>query len=102
MPGLDAATGGDLTRALESKEFSGRLYDIFVAPIVDRAWSVRRVALVGAGPAAGFGGDLARKLASASGLSMKLRRVARAAFLVRADGPSGPTRPSSGRPWPKA
>src|SRR6266853_7027957 len=88
VPGLDPATGGDVTRALESKEFAGRPYDIFVAPIVDRTWSVRRVALVGAGPTAGFGGDLARKLASAGGLSMKQRRVARAAFLVRADGSS--------------
>jgi leucyl aminopeptidase len=43
------------------------------------------VALVGAGPVAAFSGDLARKLGSASGLSMKARRVARAAFLVRAN-----------------
>ncbi len=89
VPGLDAATGGDVTRALESKEFTGRLYDIFVAPVVDRSWNARRVALVGAGPSAGFGTDLARKVASAAGLSMKQRRVAAAAFLVRADGPDG-------------
>jgi leucyl aminopeptidase len=86
LPQLDAATGGDVARALESKEFTGRLYDIFVAPIVDRAWKARRVALVGAGPAAGFGTDVARKMASAVGLSLKQRRVARAAFLVRAGG----------------
>ncbi len=89
VPGLDAATGGDVTRALESKEFTGRLYDIFVAPIVDRSWNARRVALVGAGPAAGFGTDLARKVASAAGLSMKQRRIAAAAFLVRTGGPDG-------------
>jgi leucyl aminopeptidase len=94
VPGLDAATGGDLTRALESKEFTARPYELFVTPIVDRAWSVRRVVLVGAGRAAGFGGDLARKLAAASGLSMKQRRIARAAFLVRAGGP-GPGGPGA-------
>jgi leucyl aminopeptidase len=90
VPGLDAATGGDLIRALETKEFIARPYELFVTPIVDRAWSARRVALVGAGRTAGFGGDLARKLAAASGLSMKQRRVARAAFLVRAGGPGAP------------
>ena len=34
------------------------------------------MALVGAGPAAGFSTDVARKIASAIGLSMKQRRVA--------------------------
>ncbi len=91
VPGLDAATGGDLTRALESKEFRARPYELFVAPIVDRAWKVRRVAFVGAGRAAGFGGDLARKVAASSGLAMKQRRVARAAFLVRGGGARGDT-----------
>jgi leucyl aminopeptidase len=90
VPELDAATGGDLARALESKEFSGRPYELFVAPIVDRAWKIRRVAIVGAGRTAGFGGDLARKVAASSGLAMKQRRVARAAFLVRG-GASGDT-----------
>jgi leucyl aminopeptidase len=86
LPQLDAATGGDVARALECKEFTGRLYDIFVAPIVDRTWKARRVALVGAGPAAGFGTDVARRMASAAGLWLKQRRVARAAFLLRAGG----------------
>src|SRR5262249_28852581 len=82
VPGLDAATGGELTRALDAKEFTGRLYDLFVAPVVDREWRVRRVLFVGAGPSAKYGSDLARRLASTGGLSMKARRVARAAFLV--------------------
>jgi leucyl aminopeptidase len=86
LPQLDAATGGDLARALESKEFTGHLYDIFVGAIVDRGWKARRVALVGAGPAANFSTDLARKMASAIGLSLKQKRVTRAAFLVRAGG----------------
>jgi leucyl aminopeptidase len=84
VPGLDAALGGDLTRALESREFTGRLYEIFVARVIDPSWRARRVAFVGAGPSAAFSGDLARKVAGASGLAMKARRVARAAFLVRA------------------
>jgi len=85
VPGLDAATGGDLMRALESREITGRPYEVFLARVTDPGWRVRRAALVGAGPVASFTGDLARKLASAAGLSMKLKRVARAAFLLRAD-----------------
>ena len=38
LPHLDAATDGDVARALEAREFTGRLYDVFVAPIVDHAW----------------------------------------------------------------
>jgi leucyl aminopeptidase len=88
LPQFDAASGGDLARALDSKEFTGRLYEVFVAPIVDRSWKVRRIALVGAGPAAGFGTDVARRIATAAGLSMKQRRVASAAFFVRASASS--------------
>jgi leucyl aminopeptidase len=88
VPGLDAATGGDLTRALESREISGRSYEVFLARVVEPGWRVRRIAIIGAGTAAAFTGDLARKLASAIGLSMKLKRVARAAFLVRANATS--------------
>ncbi len=84
VPGLDPALGGDLARALESREFTGRLYEIFVARVIDASWKARRVALVGAGSSASFSGDLARKVAGAIGLSMKARRVARAAFMVRA------------------
>jgi leucyl aminopeptidase len=84
VPGLDAAVGRELTRALESREFTGRPYEIFLARVVDPSWKARRVALVGAGPSSAFSGDLARKVASASGLSMKARRVSRAGFLVRA------------------
>jgi leucyl aminopeptidase len=85
VAGLDAATGGELTRAIGSKEVTGRPYDIFLARLIDFGWKPRRVALVGAGAAAAFGCDLARKLASASGTSMRLRRVSRAAFFVRSD-----------------
>ena len=87
VPGLDRAVAGDLARALESREVAGRLYEVFLARVTDPSWKARRVAIAGAGPAAAYTGDLARKLASACGLAMKQRRVARAAFLVRGDGP---------------
>ncbi len=84
VPGLDAATGGELQRALGTKEVSGRLYELFLTSIADASWKSKRLMLVGAGRAGDFTGDLARKIAAASGLAMKQRRIARAAFVVRA------------------
>src|SRR6266550_5675992 len=81
--GVDAATGGELQRALDTKEFSGRLYEIFIAPVINASWKAKRVAFVGAGKSGDFGGDLARKVASAGGLAVKQRRVGRVAFAVR-------------------
>jgi len=85
VPDLDAATGGELGRALASKEFAARPYDVFVTPVVDRSWRGRRVLLIGAGPRADFNTDLARKLATAAGLNARQRRSERAAFVLRAD-----------------
>jgi hypothetical protein len=85
VPGLDTAVGGDLARALESRELSGRLYEQLLLRVVDASWKPRRIMIAGAGPAAAFSGDVARKLASATGLALKLRRVARAGFLLRQD-----------------
>jgi leucyl aminopeptidase len=84
IAGLDAATGGELERALGANECSGRTYELFIAPVTDASWKARRIAFIGAGRASEFTGDLARKVAAASGLAMKQRRVARAAFVVRA------------------
>jgi len=83
IAGLDSATGGELQRALGTKELSGRPYEIFIAAVSDASWKAKRVAFVGAGRSAEFTGDLARKVAAAGGLAMKQRRVGRAAFAVR-------------------
>lgn len=84
VAGVDAATGGELQRALGTKEFSGRLYETFFASVTDTSWKARRIAFVGAGKSADFGGDLARKTATAAGLAMKQRHIGRVAFVVRA------------------
>jgi leucyl aminopeptidase len=85
VPGVDLACGGELARALDSKEFSGRLYDLFVAAVKDPSWRPRRVVLVGAGPRPAFGGDVNRKLAAAAGLWARQHRISRAAFAIRPD-----------------
>jgi leucyl aminopeptidase len=83
IAGIDVATGGELHRALGSKELSGRRYEVFIASVSDSSWKAKRVVCAGAGPSSEFTGDVARKVAAAVGLSMKQRRVARAAFAVR-------------------
>ena len=83
LAGFDAATGGEIQRALGTKELSGRLFEIFLASVTDASWKTRRVACVGAGKSAEFSGDVARKVAAASGLAMKQRRIGRVAFVVR-------------------
>jgi leucyl aminopeptidase len=80
---LDRAAAGELTRALASGEFAGRPFDLFVTPIVDRQWTARRLALIGAGKEAAFDAALARKLATAAGLAARDRRVSRSAFVMR-------------------
>jgi len=83
LPGLDEAVGGELGRALSSGEFAARPFDQFVTPIVEAAWTPRRVALVGAGDAGSFNLGLARRIATVGALAARQRRAARLAFLLR-------------------
>src|SRR5262245_24326781 len=77
---LDQATGGEISRALASKEFSGKPFDMFLAPIVDRHWKARRLALIGAGKQSSYELSIARKLAAAAGYAVRQRRIASLAF----------------------
>ncbi len=85
VPELDAASGGEVSRAIGSKEFSGRAYDFFVSTISDSSWRARRVVLAGAGQHAIFGADSARRLATATGLWARQRRIPRVGFFLRSD-----------------
>src|SRR6187200_684765 len=88
LKGLDAATSGEVTRAVTSGELKGRPYDFFVTPVIS-GWKARRVALVGAGKAGDFTLDRLRKVAAAAGMTARQKRVDRVAFLERGglDGP---------------
>jgi leucyl aminopeptidase len=81
--GLDAATGGELTRAREAREFKGKPYELFFASIGDRGWRARRVILVGAGDESRFSIDQLRRTATAAGLAARQRHVRRLGFVVR-------------------
>jgi leucyl aminopeptidase len=86
VPGLDAATDGEIGRAVAAKEFQGKLYDFFFAPVTDRSWRARRVGLVGAGNRANANGDIVRKLAAAGGLMARQKHAAKVAFALRGTG----------------
>ena len=83
---LDAATGGEITRALSTREFQGKPFELFIAAIVDKSWRTRRVALVGGGRRLESGTDIVRKLATAGGLAGRQRRLGRVGFMVRGQG----------------
>jgi leucyl aminopeptidase len=85
VPGVDLASGGEVARALTSKEFQAKPFDLFLTPIADKSWKARRVTLIGGGSAE-RGTDLMRKLATAAGLAARSRRVTRVAFVVRGQG----------------
>jgi leucyl aminopeptidase len=89
LQSVDAATGGDLARALDTKELTGRPYELFLTGVADAGWKARRVMVIGAGPAAAFDSEMARRVASAAGLAVRQRRIGRAAFFLRTDTVAG-------------
>jgi leucyl aminopeptidase len=83
--GIGAATGGEVARSVDSKEFQSKPFDLFLTPISDKSWQSGRLALIGGGEAE-RGSELVRKLAAAAGYAARQKRVARAAFVVRGSG----------------
>jgi leucyl aminopeptidase len=83
IPDLDAATDGETSRATASGEFRGRFADFFVTPGRHAGWKAVRIALAGAGRREAFDLERLRKLAAASALMARERRIARVAFISR-------------------
>ena len=79
-----APTGGELDRAITSNEFTGKLFETFLTPIVDRTYRARRIAAIGLGRRSDFTVDRARRSAAAIAINARQKRIARIAF--RADG----------------
>jgi leucyl aminopeptidase len=89
VDGLDAASGSEIARALASKEFTGKMFELFATSLTDRSWRARRLVLVGAGSPVDDRGALARQLAAAAGISVRNRRADRAGFVLRGRGDVG-------------
>jgi leucyl aminopeptidase len=78
---LDSASGGEIAAALARREVTGKLYDIFLAPL--RGWKSPRVLLVGAGARAEFTPDGLRRAAIAAGLAARERGLMRIGLIHR-------------------
>ena len=83
IAGLDRAIGGELARAVGTKEFAARPYDQFATSVIDGTWKTRRVLFVGAGRQAAFTTAIARRVATVGGLAARQRRIGRLGFLLR-------------------
>src|SRR5687768_4594857 len=79
-----AATGGEVDRAVASKEFIGKLFETFVTPIVEAGYRARRLAAIGLGEEKSFTIDRARRVAAAIGHTARHRKIPRIAFLADA------------------
>jgi leucyl aminopeptidase len=83
LAGADEASGGEISRAFSSREFTGKAYEIFLTSLVSGGWRARRLALVGAGARDTADLDRMRRVAAAFGLAARKRRLGRVAFVVR-------------------
>jgi leucyl aminopeptidase len=80
-PGLEAATSGELGRARERGEFTGKPYETM--SVTTSAWKSPRTLLVGLGPRKEVTTDLLRRLATIGGLAARQRRLTRVAIVHR-------------------
>ena len=82
VDGLDAATGGEWSRAMAARELTGKPFETLIVPVRD-GWAASRVMFVGAGPAERFTHEMAGRLGAAAALLARQRRVRRLAVLLR-------------------
>src|SRR5688500_15996594 len=86
IPGLEAGSGGHISKALASRELQGKPYELFLTPL--NGWKASRIALIGAGKRADFNAERLRRVATAAALAARHRRVTRLVWLVRGDNPA--------------
>ena len=79
--GLSKATQGAVERAVSSREFQGKAFELYLTPL--DGWRAPRVALIGCGPAAEYSTERARRVATAAALGARQRRIERMAFAHR-------------------
>jgi len=89
--GLDAATGGELTRARARSEFKGEAYEVFSASAAPGGWITSRLLLVGLGKHADLTADRLRRLGTTAGLAVRQRRATKMALLMPSTTVADPT-----------
>jgi leucyl aminopeptidase len=80
--GLDAATGGEWSRARARGEFTGKAYDVFSTAAAVGNWTTPRLLLVGLGKRVDLTADRLRRLGTTTGLAARQRRATRLALLM--------------------
>jgi leucyl aminopeptidase len=83
LPDLDAAVGGEFSRALRAGEFKARLHDVFLAAVASPRWKASRVAFVGAGDRAEVTPERARRVAATCGYAARQRSVGSVGIVAR-------------------
>ena len=82
VDGLDAAAGGEWSRASTSLELTGKPFEMLIAPLGGQ-WSAARVLFVGAGSAERFTHETACRLGSFAAAIARQRRVSRLGIVLR-------------------
>jgi leucyl aminopeptidase len=82
LDGMNEAGVEAIRRAISTKEFQAKPYELFILPVV-AGWRAARVALIGCGRLEEAGMERLRRVASAAALSARQRRFARIGFLNR-------------------
>ena len=81
---LDAASGGEVSRARARGELTGKLYEVLATATSSANWKTPRALLVGAGSRKDFTADHLRRIAIVGGLHARHRRLTRVAVVDRA------------------
>jgi leucyl aminopeptidase len=81
LPGFETASRGEVARALATREFRAKAFDLFQATLT--GWRTTRALIVGAGARADWSRDRLRRVASAGALAARSRNLGSVALLMR-------------------
>lgn len=82
VPDLDRATGGRLSQAVATKEFTGKPNTLFWTPVLAEGWRPQRVLLAGLGPADELDLDRIRRAVASAARAAAERRWRRVALVL--------------------
>jgi leucyl aminopeptidase len=85
LPWLDGSAAAEWSRARDAGELTGKPFEQLLVP--GGSLAARRVLFIGTGSREGFGGEMARRVATATALLARQRRASRVALLI--DGATG-------------
>lgn len=85
---LDAASGGEVRRAMTRAEFRPKPNELFLTPLPGTGWKAERVALVGVGRGGEESVSRCRSAAAAVAVEARRRRITRVGFMIRGDAPA--------------